>query len=181
MILSNVLVTDFWRSKMFEGIAMCVALLGMGIYFVKSTDLPKDMKDRSAQFRANTPVMTNAPAKKYSFPVVSDVNSSTQQISVQRDIQRDIQRDLQTSQVSLEVMAQEKLLQEKLLQEKLQLDEAKLQAKIALHNQKIDQITLLITTLEQQLKDNHERNALIQNQINLHLETLQTLRLTKIS
>ncbi len=32
---------------MYEEIAMVSALAGMGIYFVKSTDLPKELKDRS--------------------------------------------------------------------------------------------------------------------------------------
>ena len=31
---------------------MCVSLAAMGFYFFKSTDLPKDMKDRSAKSRA---------------------------------------------------------------------------------------------------------------------------------
>ncbi|MDO9182229.1 MAG: hypothetical protein Q7U04_07460 [Bacteriovorax sp.] len=35
-------------------IAMCVCLAIMGIYFFKSTDLPKELKERSAQMQAET-------------------------------------------------------------------------------------------------------------------------------
>jgi nitrous oxide reductase len=135
---------------MLEGIAMCIALAGMGIYFVKSTDLPKDMNQRSEQMRASSPIATNT-TKKYSFPV-----------------------DLEKRQAIQE--KQENLMRENLLEE-----QAKKQAKIALHNKKIDEITLLITTLEQEIKDNVERNAIIQKQINLHLDTLKTLKETQIA
>jgi chromosome segregation ATPase len=33
---------------MLEGILVLVALLGMGVYFVKSADLPKELKERQA-------------------------------------------------------------------------------------------------------------------------------------
>jgi hypothetical protein len=147
----KLLVTGLGGHFMLEGIAMCIALAGMGIYFVKSTDLPKDMRDRSAQLRASAPMASITPNKKYSFPVDKEKLQSLQE-------------------------KQEQLMREAQLE-----DEAKLLAKIALHNKKIDQITLLITTLEQELKDNQERNAIIQKQINLHLETLTVLKQTKIA
>lgn len=135
--------------SMLEGIAMSVALLGMGIYFVKSTDLPKDMKERSAQFRASSPELSStSTTKKYSFPKVVDASEK---------VKSDIDAKL----------AEAKKRERQLL--------------VELHNKKIDEITLLITTLEQQIKDNTALNIIIQKQINAHLETLRVLQETKIA
>lgn len=138
---------------MLEGLAMFAALAAMGIYFVKSTDLPKDMKERSAQLRASTPMMTSAP-KRYSFPTDAD---KLQAIQEKQDL----------------------LMKQNTEEEQTKLAEAKKREKqimIALHHKKIDELTLLITTLEQEIKDNHERNIIIQTQINAHLETLRLLK-----
>jgi hypothetical protein len=138
---------------MFEGLAMIAALAVMGIYFIKSTDLPKDMKERSAQLRANSPAVTAAP-KRYSFPKEKEV---TQDVVVAKQNEEAARAKIEAA----------KKLERQLL--------------IELHNKKIDELTMLITTLEQQIKDNNEQNIIIQNQINAHLETLRILKETKIA
>ena len=133
---------------MLEAIGMLTVLTGMGIYFVKSTDLPKDMRDRSAQLRMNTPVSTSAP-KKFAFTQESVKNTAQEKIDNERlgEIQNQIRK----------------------------------QALIALHNKKIDELTLLITTLEMEIRENNEKNSEIQKQIDIHLESLRALKETKIA
>lgn len=141
---------------MLEGIAMLTVLAGMGFYFVKSTDIPKDMRDKSAQMRATYGDTSIAVApKRYAFDkkMASSTENKIQSLSV--------------------------------AQIKEQSDAAKLaeiekhikrQSLIALQNQKIDELTVLITSLEQEIKENNSRNAEIQAQINIHLETLRLLK-----
>ena len=149
---------------MVEGLAMFAALAAMGVYFIKSTDLPKDMKERSAQLGASTPHVASAAPKRYSFPKETAENKSSELQAIQA------KQDLLLKQNEDE--AQAKLAAAKKLERQLLVE---------LHNKKIDELTLLITTLEQQIKDNNERNIIIQNQINAHLETLRLLKETKIA
>ncbi|MBY0415544.1 MAG: hypothetical protein K2Q18_15330 [Bdellovibrionales bacterium] len=144
---------------MLEGIAMCVTLVAMGIYFIKSTDIPKDMRDRSAQMKSQTPEVASSTAKKYSFPV--DKNKM-EEIQVKKD-KLAMENQLERESKILEMKKRER------------------QALQALHNKKIDEITLLITALEQELKENNERNDQIQAEINRHLDTLRILKETVIA
>lgn len=112
---------------MLEGL-MALSLVLMGVYFVKSTDLPKELKDRSGQHKNETVVMTK---KKMVFPVKELKETEVKKISNQ--------------------------------------------ALIDLHNKAIDELTLKITTLEQELRANNERNAEIQKTIDMHLESLKLL------
>lgn len=145
---------------MLEGIAMLTVLAGMGVYFVKSTDIPKDLKDRSAQSRAtygDSSIMVSAPKKKFAFEnkIVAEKKSEirVQSISV---------AELKEKSDAAKLAEIEKHI--------------KRQSLIALQNQKIDELTLLITSLEQEIKENNSRNAEIQAQINKHLETLRLLQ-----
>lgn len=113
---------------MIEGL-MALSLVLMGIYFVKSTDLPKEMKDRSAQINRETVAPTNTK-RKMAFPTQTTVASVKKNTS---------------------------------------------QSLIDLHNKAIDELTLKITTLEQELKKNNARNAEIQREIDAHLESLRLL------
>jgi len=117
---------------MLEGL-MALSLVLMGVYFVKSTDLPKELKDRSAQMRNETQTVTTAK-RKMAFPVVEEKKSAAIEIKKQNN-----------------------------------------QALIDLHNKAIDELTLKITTLEQELKGNNERNAEIQKMIDIHMENLNLL------
>lgn len=116
---------------MLEGL-MALSLVIMGIYFVKSTDLPKELKDRSAQMERETIV---TPKKKMAF--------DTNKIAAK-------------TEAKVEVKKSNKSL-------------------IDLHNKAIDELTLKITTLEQELKVNNARNAEIQKEIDTHLESLRLL------
>lgn len=143
---------------MLEGLAMCITLVAMGIYFIKSTDIPQDMRDRSAQLRSQSPEVLTAP-KKYSFPIEKD------RLQVLQEKQEKLLRVTQQE-------SDEKLLE---------IKSRDRQVKIALLNKKIDETTLLITALEQELKENNEKNSSIQAQINRHLEILRTLKDTVIA
>ena len=124
-------------------IAMVTTLALMGIYFFKSTDLPKDMKERSAQNRVKSQHSENTSSKKFAIQNVIIKETESQKL--------------------FDIKKQER------------------EAMIALHINKIDELTFLITTLEQQIKENNSRNAEIQAQINLHMESLEILKKSKIA
>ena len=141
---------------MFEGITMLTVLAGLGIYFVKSTDIPKDMKEKSAQMRAtygNTS-LTAAP-KKYAFDKKTVVNSES------------LPPAFSLEELKNKTEASKRAEIEKYV---------KRQSLVALQNQKIDELTLLITSLEQEIKENNSKNADIQIQIDTHLEALRNLQ-----
>lgn len=139
-------------------IAMVTILAGMGFYFFKSTDLPKELKERSAQNRANNEYVTSAP-KKFAMPkVVLEEKKMPVEIANLPSIKDNLEAER-----LMEIKKQER------------------EIKIALHNKKIDELTLLITTLESQIRANNSRNAEIQAQINLHLESLKLLQNNKIA
>jgi hypothetical protein len=65
------------RGFMIE-VVMCICLTIMGIYFFKSTDLPKELKERSAQMKAETgPVMAAVP-RKMNLPKVKDMSKTAE-------------------------------------------------------------------------------------------------------
>ena len=141
---------------MFEGITMLTVLAGLGIYFVESTDIPKDMKEKSAQMRAtygNTS-LTAAP-KKYAFDKKIVVNSES------------LPPAFSVEELKNKTEASKRAEIEKYV---------KRQSLVALQNQKIDELTLLITSLEQEIKENNSKNADIQIQIDTHLEALRKLQ-----
>lgn len=138
---------------MLEGIAMLTVLAGMGFYFIKSTDIPQDMKDRSAQNRANYGATIASAPKKYAFDKKIVAETKNHSISI---------TELKEKSDAAKLAEIEKHI--------------KRQSLLALQNQKIDQLTLLITSLEQEIKENNSRNAEIQAQINVHLETLRLLK-----
>lgn len=129
------------------GMAICLTI--MGIYFFKSTDLPKDMKERSSMLRVESEQMNQVRSKKMSF------NAEARKT------------------IALEVN-QEKLAV---------LNQAKKTAELKILQSEIDNLTLLITELEQEIRANNERNSEIQNTIDNHLVSLQLLqeKLSKLS
>lgn len=139
-------------------IAMVTILAGMGFYFFKSTDLPKELKERSAQNRASNQYEASAP-KKFAM---AKVNLEEKKIPAEIANLPSIKDNLEAERL-IEIKKHEREL------------------KIALHNKKIDELTLLITTLESQIRANSIRNAEIQAQINLHLESLKILQSHKIA
>lgn len=119
-------------------IGMILSLALMGFYFFKSTDLPKELTERSAQLQAQ-----NGNIEIKSKPTFPKVELKSNQ-------------DLESKLVA---MKQQKKIKD-----------------IALLNAEIDRLTLEITTLEQEIKDNNARNSEIQKTIDSHLITLQELQ-----
>lgn len=134
---------------------MCVSLAAMGFYFFKSTDLPKDMRDRSAQLRAEAAANPILRTKKMAFDSVATNVSKA---------------DIKTSIKVLDDNQAAKLAQ---------LEAHKKQLEIKQRAQAIDELTLKITALEQELKTNNTRNAEIMAEIDIHMNTLA--RLTSVS
>ena len=131
---------------MIEAIGMITVLAGMGIYFVKSTDLPKDLKDRAERNNSATTQVSNTQTKKkYAFPQSGNVISNENKIT-----KSDYMNELEL-----------KLKKQKIIDAK---------------NKKIDELTILITALEQELKDNVARNVEIQKQIDTAMAELISLK-----
>lgn len=132
-------------------ILMVLTLTAMGVYFFKSTDLPKDLKERSAQFQSETSQRSTS-SKSIRITIPSE---------------------------SIKTVSIDKNLDAKLAEMKLQ----KKIKEIQVLNQEIDQLTLTITSLEQELRANNARNAEIQSIIDSHLIGLQLLQeqLTRLS
>lgn len=119
-------------------LAMAVCLTVMGIYFIKSTDLPKELKDRSTQMKAETGHVTSVQPKKMIFPKVHISNEKSDAKLVEMKIQKKA-------------------------------------AELKIQNE-IDKLTLTITTLEQEIRANNERNQEIQTMIDAHLVSLEQLQ-----
>jgi hypothetical protein len=134
---------------------MLTVLAGMGIYFVKSTDLPKDMKDRSSLLKQESLKNPASAQKKYSFPTNTTAAKTAQKLENNIDLKR--------AEEATKILAAKRL------------------EKITLIEKEIDTLTLTITALEQELKANNARNAEIQAEIDRHLETLARLEASKIS
>lgn len=129
------------------GMIICLTL--MGVYFFKSTDVPKELKERSA--RNESPVGAPQSFKaKMKFPKFEAVMTAS--TNEQKD-----------AEAKLHAMKYQKKIK----------DIAQLQIEI-------DQLTLEITTLEQQIKNNNAKNAEIQLQIEDRLVILMELQ-TKIN
>jgi hypothetical protein len=132
------------------GMIICLAL--MGIYFFKSTDLPKELKERSARHESSVGAQQSFKPKM-SFPKDSKDSKDEAIITGPTDEQKD-------AEAKLHAMKYQKKLK----------DIAQLQIEI-------DQLTLEITTLEQQIKNNNAKNAEVQQQIELRLVTLMELQM----
>lgn len=124
-------------------LAMICSLALMGIYFFKSTDLPKELKERSAQLSAEVGPVASKRAFKITIP-----NEKVKTAALDHN-----------QGAKLAEMKQQKKLKE-----------------IQLLNQEIDRLTVEITTLEQEIRANNDRNAEIQTVIDSHLLTLQSLQ-----
>lgn len=134
---------------------MCVSLAAMGFYFFKSTDLPKDMKDRSAQLRAEAASNPIVRTKRMTFDSVA------------------------TSVTKSEIKNSIKVLDDNQAVKLAQLEAHKKQLEMQQRAQAIDELTLKITALEQELKTNNARNVEIMAEIDIHMITLT--RLTSVS
>lgn len=109
-------------------IVMVVTLAIMGIYFFKSADLPKELKERSAQLQAEASTYQAQKSFRVTIP------------------EKKIQTEVLSANNKTEISAE------------------------------IDKLTLIITTLEQQIRVNNEKNAEIQRMIDKHLVNLIQLQ-----
>ncbi|MBC7713076.1 MAG: hypothetical protein H7177_07040 [Rhizobacter sp.] len=134
---------------------MGVTLVAMGFYFFKSTDLPKDMKDRSAQLRAESASNPIIRTKRMAFDSKA------------------------TSAVKAEIKNTIKVLDDNQAAKLAKLEAHKKELEMRQRAQVIDELTMKITALEQELKTNNTRNAEILAEIDLHMATLA--RLTSVS
>ena len=127
---------------------MGISLAILGIYFFKSTDLPKELKEMSAKNR-------------------SEINiDSSQNISSNKTIIKNFNLPKVTIKEN-NVTDQELLISARA---------AKIAAEKALISKRIDELTVIITTLEQELNVNNRRNAEILATIDAHLITLSELQ-----
>ena len=127
-------------------IFMVITLAGMGIYFFKSTDLPKELKEKNAQRQNESSSMPNnfsSTPLKFTFP-----KSEVKVASV------DNNRDTKLAELKL----QKKVKETQLLKEE------------------IDQLTLIISNLDLELVANYEKRLDIQSLIDKHFLSLQLLQ-----
>ena len=110
-------------------VAMLFTLTLMGVYFIKSTDLPKELKERSTQLSTETT----------------------------KDLTKNIKMTFPKTTTSLAEM------------------QLKITSELGLLHAEIDKLTVEITTLEQEIKINNERNTEIQDRIDSQLISLQSL------
>ncbi len=136
---------------------MGVSLVLMGFYFFKSTDLPKDMKERSAQLRAEAASNPILRTKKMAFDSVA------------------------TNVTKADIKTSIKVLDDNQAAKLAQLEAHKKQLEMQKRAQMIDELTLKITALEQELKLNNARNAEIMAEIDSHMATLAELTSVSLS
>jgi len=99
----------------------------MGIYFIKSTDLPKEMRDRSVN-------MESKKAPRENFVV--------NKISVAKPLTTTIDKELELNS----------------------------------YKKELDRLTIIITSLEQEIKVNNTRNSEIQKMIDSHFISFQLIQ-----
>lgn len=130
---------------MIEAIAMVSVLAGMGIYVVKSADLPKELKDRVAARGSIEQTINYKP--KFNFD--KKINNDEVKVVVKEVVKAELKVP---AKPKIDLVAVEK---------------------------EINDITLKVTTLEQEIKDNNQRNSEIQSLIDSHLDRLVELNLIR--
>lgn len=127
-------------------LGMVSVLTGMGVYFVKSTDLPKDLKNRSELTRREIGGQSSQFKPKFNFDKLQNKSISNAELNI--NAEKELQRKLD-----------QKIQKEK----------------------EMNLLTLKITTLEQEIRDNNQRNAEILLEIDSYLVQLEKLNKQSIS
>lgn len=127
-------------------LGMVSVLTGMGVYFVKSTDLPKDLKNRSEQMKIQGLSQATQMKPKFNFEKLQNKTNQTEEVIVNTELEK------------------QKKLELRLEQEK-----------------EMNLLTLKITTLEQEIRDNNQRNAEILLEIDNYLSQLEKLNNQRVS
>ena len=129
---------------MIEELAMVSVLAGMGIYFVKSTELPKELIERS-----------------------KNQTTLSKEAKIIKKTQNNVSKTLESSSSQSQLVIA--------LEKNKKLESMKLQEK------EINELTIKITTLEQEIKVNNQKNSEIQQEISLCLKRLEHLSKLRIS
>jgi uncharacterized protein YhaN len=140
-------------------LGLLAALIGsLGVYIMKSSDLPQDQKNRSAQFQTEYEMLKGQKKSlKISMTKIAPSSSKKSQAN----------KVAATAKISNSA--------EKIEVAKIDLAKAKIERNQLIMQQlstKVDQLTLEITALEQQIKANNQKNAEIQTLINNRLAEL---------
>ena len=144
---------------------MCVCLTIMGIYFFKSTDLPKDLKERSAQARAkfgNVEVLQTSG--KINFPKDLMLKNSSKELS---------RAEKDKSEITHNENHEDFLAKQIILEKKLQV--------LQKHNGDIKNLKLTILRLEHELTLSSEKVNKMKEIIGAHKINLQKLQEEMIS
>lgn len=161
-------------------IAMGLILSAMGVYFVKSADLPKDLKMR-AQSHGNGVMLQRRP---FAHSKNNMVNNNNEQVKL--DMKKQAQK-LEAQRLTKELgkqMEQAKLMASRKIEtENLKAQANQVSRKIDINklNRRIDQLTMAIMTLEMELKDNNSKNNAILDQINTYMNELEILNSKKMA
>lgn len=162
-------------------IVMCTVLAGMAVYFVKSADLPKELKDRakmhahlgSATFKRNFEFSKNNALKSNNgnkVNVIAKKENERAEINQEALIlaTKMLEDKMNKARMMEANRIETQMIEKKMSQMTKKIDLEKL-------NKRIDQITLAITTLEMELKRNNSKNNEIQTQIDKYLHELERL------
>lgn len=184
-------------------IAIATVLVGMSAYFLKSSQLPANLKQiaqghgsvptilqrafshktgkmmkRKEKVLRNNKINTNNETKNIGkMNVPSNINmNQNNNVKENMNARREQLEKLLTQELEAK-MNQARLMQQKKMEAK-ELSQKVNQSKqidLAKLNKRIDQITLAILTLEMELKDNNSKNNEIQTQIDRYMSELQKL------
>lgn len=133
-------------------IGIFVGLLGsMGFYMVKSSDLSKELKDRRQQ-------------NQHEYAALERIKNKPFQISLKEVSSSKKKSEIKTISVQKTAAVVNKI-------EKVNNTEKRLSL-----NKQIDQLTVEITSLEQEIKANTRKNLEIQSLISSRLDELERLQ-----
>ena len=183
-------------------IALATVLVGMGVYFLKSSQLPSHLK-QIAQGHGNVPTMLQRAFAHKTGKVMArkekilrnnkikaknEINNNKMNVQSKMNANNShhVKENMNARREQLEQLLAKELeakmnqarLMQKQKQEARELSQKMNQVKqldlVKLYK-RIDQITLAIMTLEMELKDNNSKNNEIQSQIDVYLNELEKL------
>jgi len=177
-------------------IALATVLVGMGAYFLKSSQLPSHLK-QIAQGHGKVPTMLQRAfahktgkimtrkekiRRNNKIKLNNEINNNKMNSNNSNNVKENMnarrERLEQLLSKELEAKMNQARLMQKQKQETKELSQKVNQSKqldLVKLNKRIDQITLAIMTLEMELKDNNSKNNEIQSQIDVYLNELEKL------
>lgn len=182
-------------------IALATVLVGMGAYFLKSSQLPSHLK-QIAQGHGKVPTMLQRAFAHKTGKIMmrkekirrnnkiknNEINNNKMNVHAKMNANNsnNVKENMNARREQLEQLLSKELeakmnqarLMQKQKQEAKELSQKVNQSKqldLVKLNKRIDQITLAIMTLEMELKDNNSKNNEIQSQIDVYLNELEKL------